>query len=418
MQKKIYLLSSILILNNYIEASVINKTKKIIPISQKLTKNNSHNLEFENKFYYVWNTHRSIFKKKEAMWPFYVYARKTTFKENLQKNDSTFFKKLKINSNFENYGSINKRGIAVKRLMLRNFPTNKPIYYNPEKPGEGFPFSYNDNSSVHPNEPIHISHFSKDRRFAYVATSYAGGWVDINNIAYVSQKIINKIKFLNKIVLTEDNVSILNKDKFSLFSSKIGMVLPVLEEKSNYFKVLVISRKDFLTPKIEIVNIPKSIAIYLPQKLDEKLVKKNSKKMLNNPYGWGGSSEDRDCSSTIKDIYAASGKWVPRNSKAISAAGHNISIKHLNRRQKEAYIINHGIPYRTTLYMSGHIMLYIGHDKGIVKIFHNLWGVSYLKHGKLSKKIIGKTVESDLYIGKNLRKKRFLIDSIKEISIF
>jgi hypothetical protein len=422
MNKKFYILSTLLLsqTSSLLEAKTIkinNTVKSINVVNSK--KDNKFINKFNHSFYQPWRQKRNIYKLKEVMWPFYTYAKKTTYAENLLPHKNNFFKKLKVNSNFDKFGNISKRGIAVERLKLRNFPTNKPIFYKPTKPGEGFPFDYNQNSAVHPNEPIFISHFSKDRKYVYVNTSYAGGWVDVRKIAIVSQKLINKIKHLNKLVITKDDVSIINKDKFHVFNSKIGMVLPILEEKSNYYKVLFVSRKDILAPKIEVINIPKSISNIMKNTfIDTDKIKKISKTMLGNPYGWGGLLDDRDCSSTIKDLLATSGYWLPRNSRSISLKGKRKNIKKMSRSNKEAYIINNGIPYKTVLYMRGHIMLYIGTENGMAKIFHDMWGVGYIKNGVYKKKVTGRTVETNLYIGKELNKKRFIVDSLTHMSIF
>jgi len=418
MSKKIFLLSSFIISGGTaLEAVTIDK-KIERTISNTLNKDNRKT--FHNKFFYIWYASR-LAPLSEAKWPFNVYPKKKTYAENLRLHTKTFWKRVKQNSNWSNYLNIKKPAISIKRLMLRNFPTNKPIFYDRKKPGEGFPFSYNDNSAVHPNEPLMVSHYSLDKRFAYVLTSYASGWVDINNIVFVNKKLMSKIYKSDKIVLTADNISILSDKGFSLFLSKIGTILPVLEEKSDYYKVLYIGKTDTLIPSIKTINIPKKISKKMDYNFNLKYVKTISKKLLGNAYGWGGSNHNRDCSSTLKDLFATTGKWLPRNSRAISLAkgkGKRLSLKNKNRLQKEAFIIDNGIPYQSVLYMRGHIMLYIGHENGMVKIFHDMWGIGYISHGKYVKKIIGKTVESNLYLGKELRKKKFLIDSLTYMTIF
>jgi len=423
MNKKVYLLSSLFLLNNSVnllEAKTVGVKKDSKIVNKYINVNNSFIKKFFSKFYKPWQQSRNIYRLNDIKWPFNVYPYKKTYSENLNLHDNKFYKKLLINANFEEFGNISKQGIAIERLTLRNFPTNKPIFYNPKKPGEGFPFDYNLNSAVHPNEPLFISHFSKDRKFVYVNTSYAGGWVEVNKISVINKDLIDKISKLDKIVFTKDEVAILNEKKLHLFYSKIGLVLPIIEEKSNYYKALFITKNDFYSPKITIINIPKKIAKKLDFKeINIEKIEKMSKKMLGNKYGWGGFLGNRDCSSTLKDLFATSGYWLPRNSKAISLNGDRIKFKkNMSRSEKEALIVQKGIPYKTVLYMKGHIMLYIGHVNGNVMIFHDMWGVSYInKYGLYDKKIIGKTVETDLYIGKELNKRYFIIDALKSMTI-
>lgn len=419
--KKLYILTSFLLLqSSQLKAVETTKTTQISLSDKVENKRLKLNLKsrFEQKFYYPWQQTKVMYKKKEAMWPTYTYPKKKMYAENLQVVPDWFWKKTLENANFENYGSVSKRAISIDRLSLRNFPTNKPIFSNPAKPGEGFPFDYNKNSAVHPNEPVFISHLSKDRKYAYVNTSYAGGFVEVKKLVIATDNLIKKITNYKKLVITKDDVSILNKNKDFLFMSKIGTILPIISEHTNYYKTLTVTSKGFLIPKIEVVNIPKHMAKKQEYtNVDTSYVKTISKTMLEKPYGWGGLLDNRDCSSTLKDLFSTTGVWLPRNSRSQSYSGKQFNLKTMGRTEKEAFIINNGIPYKTLLYMKGHIMLYIGHQNGMVKIFHNMWGVGHIKNGKYTKKITGKTVETNLWIGKNLQKKKFIVDSLRTMTI-
>ena len=59
------------------------------------------------------------------------------------------------------------------------------MFYEPTRPGEGFPFDYNQNSRLKINTPIFVSHLSKDKAWAYIQAAAFGGWVKIQDIAFV-----------------------------------------------------------------------------------------------------------------------------------------------------------------------------------------------------------------------------------------
>ena len=55
------------------------------------------------------------------------------------------------------------KAITIRRTNVKALPTSTSFYRNPKKVGEGFPFDYNQNSALHINVPLYISHYSKDR---------------------------------------------------------------------------------------------------------------------------------------------------------------------------------------------------------------------------------------------------------------
>lgn len=104
------------------------------------------------------------------------------------------------------------------------------MFYNPYSAGQGFPFDYNQNSSIKINTPILISHFSKDKAWAFIKTSSFYGWIDIRDIAYVDENFIKKFK--------TNNYAVAIKDKFNIYKNyfieniQLGTIFPY--EKINF----------------------------------------------------------------------------------------------------------------------------------------------------------------------------------------
>ena len=90
------------------------------------------------------------------------------------------------------YNSKKYKAITIRRTNVKALPTSEAYYRDPKKTGEGFPFDYNQNSALHINVPLFISHFSKDNRWAFVQASYSFGWVKTSDLALVEQTVYQR----------------------------------------------------------------------------------------------------------------------------------------------------------------------------------------------------------------------------------
>jgi hypothetical protein len=64
-------------------------------------------------------------------------------------------------------------------------------------------------------------------------------------------------------------------------------------------------------------------------------------------------------------------------------------------------VLDRAIPLATTLRLPGHIMLYLGKDKGKYYAIHNLWGIEKKGWSGPVLEKIGKVVVSDLSLGRS-----------------
>ena len=122
-----------------------------------------------------------------------------------------------------------------------------------------------------------------------------------------------------------------------------------------------------------------------------------AKEFYAEPYGWGGGYECRDCSATTRDFLGAFGIFLRRNSSKQAEDGHSINIKGLSKSKKKKTIISDAEPFRSLLYVPGHIALYLGQYKGEPVIMHTYWGIR--KNDK-TKLITGRTVITTTEPGK------------------
>lgn len=352
--------------------------------------------EFIDKYFWVWDLKQLSYSKKEAMWGL-GYKHRKIFLENHQRADIKWFDFQVLNANFDEYNTLNQKAITLSNTDLRILPTNSVLFYNPKKPGEGFPFDYNQNSLLKINTPLIVSHYSKDKAWVYVQSSTAGGWVRTKDIAFVNEEFISEFK-------TNDYyVSIY--EKFFLYDTefreyvKIATLFP-----KKFGKYLIAKKQDNGFARIFYGSIDEKYLSKFPLEFNAQNIQKISSQLIYEPYGWGGLKGHRDCSSFTQDFFTVFGKYLSRNSSAQKSNGKYHDIKSLSNKEKKDYIIKNGVPFSTLVYLRGHIMLYIGVKENEPLVMHNIWSVK-LKNwwGEEYRHIIGKTEITTLEVGRTLK---------------
>ena len=105
---------------------------------------------------------------------------------------------------------------------------------------------------------------------------------------------------------------------------------------------------------------------------------KQAYKLLGERYGWGGLYKRRDCSRFIMDIYRTVGIQIPRDAgfpqEEISAGKSYEFSGDLKERRKVLGKLEAGDP----IYMKGHVMMYLGKEKGEHYLIHS--GSGYGKY--------------------------------------
>ena len=357
---------------------------------------------FEKNYFKAWNLEKSGTSLRTAMWAHNLYKVGNTYGENLQLLKQKFFDETLENGNYEEYGSLNKQAITLKRLNIRAMPTNQPVLLDPTQAGEGFPFDYLQNSSIAANKPIFVSHYSKDKKWIFIESSFTFGWVKSASVVIIDKKYTDLWQQAEQIFITKEGTPIYSEDGEFLFKSRIGTMLALVEEDEESYTVLTISKYKNKEPLYIKSQIDKSIAHKGVLEFNSQNVSKIIKEVSLTNYGWGGIFGQRDCSSTIRDFYIPFGLWLPRNSYQQSKEGTVIALDGLSETEKIATIKKEAKPFETLLYKKGHIVLYAGTHKGQVIIYQNVWGVKTSKEGKEGRFIIGRPIFSTLEVGKNL----------------
>jgi cell wall-associated NlpC family hydrolase len=373
-----------------------------------------YDAKYNEKFFEPWNMPNMGLNEGEKTWQF-MFAKRKMYRRYGERIPKKWFQDEIKNSNFSEYESINRPAIIVKHSDLKLYPTDEEFFYSISKTGEGFPFDYNQNSSVYVNTPIRVSHFSKDKKWAYIKTAFAFGWVKVENIAFVSLEFQNKFQTPRYAIATTDNLKLIDDgEEISLI--KLGTIFPMNVESNEYFVALKDEKGYAYLKKVEPQEV--NIIAKKPIKFNKFNISFIGKQLIGEPYGWGGKLKTRDCSTLTRDFFAPFGIYLPRNSKQQAQSGEYISLKGMSEKEKESAILAYGRPCRSLLVVPGHVTIYLGQKNGEPIIMHNYWGVR-LKNG--TKRILGRSVITTTKIGKELpdiNRKSMLINTFKGLVNF
>ena len=299
-------------------------------------------------------------------------------------------------------------GLVVKRTDIRVFPTEELSINNPTN----YEFDRFQHSSIAPGSPIGIYHLSKDRLWAYVQTSFIRGWIQTTAFAIAKEKneVVDYEGARERLVITGSFVKVFGDPSFHqiIFLAQMGTTFPLLS----------LPKENGITDECYVIQIPfrevdGGLSFgkgYIHRKEDvhqgflsytQENIARQAFKMLHQPYGWGEIFGARDCSRFIMDTFATSGILMPRNSKLQARIGVSLGpVDGMTVKEKER-VLDRAIPLVTTLRLPGHIMLYLGKDKGKYYAIHNIWGIQKAGWFAPVTEKIAKVVVSDLSLGRS-----------------
>jgi cell wall-associated NlpC family hydrolase len=363
--------------------------------------------DFLARFFIPWHRQEPKFTAREVFWGVDRYRGRDVYGENNLPLPPGWIDEMEQKSSTGSYPSVHIRAISVVHASMRVLPTNRPVFYSPSRPGEGFPFDYMQNTLLPAGTPVLITHASSDGAWALAETDFAAGWIRWNELAIARDDFVRHYQARPLAGLVADGVSITGPDGMHLVSGRVGMALPMAMDQKHdgYWQVLVPVRDHSGHAKTAQTLVSKKDARKMPFVPEAGNFAMILNSMMGQAYGWGGLFENRDCSSLLKDVFAGFGIFLPRNSRDQSGAGHYISLEGFSAQEKQDLIARHGEPWLTILYMPGHVMLYIGEDPGSgrVLVYHSMWGLrTWRPFREDGRWVIGRTVITSLEPGKEM----------------
>lgn len=388
--------------------SILNTEKiqyKIKPRYQKkLAKN------YLRHYYEPWRTKETGLagkrEKQDLQDTINYFKDHQSWDENKAPHTQNWAPRIEANMNLAHYPNRHLRAISINATDLRVLPTHIPAFGDEKRVGQGYPFDNLQVARVPANQPILILQTTKDGAWDFVDTSNdVTGWVAAKDIATVSPKFIREWQ-RHKYYVTPiiPHFGIKAKSGQYYFKTRIGSLYPLIKKHRHNYTIRVATRDAFGHGVIQYVNIPKQIVRPWPLVGSSQNIAQVANIFLGSPYGWGGLYGYRDCSATLRDLYAPFGIWLPRNSAAQAKAGVRLDLRNLSQDEKAQKIIKDGIPFYTLLWLPGHIVLFIGRDNNQVIVFHSPWGLHTrdAKTEKTGRLVIGKAVITRANLGQQL----------------
>ncbi len=376
----------------------------------------AYDAAFNEKYFKPWHLTRLDIPQEDFGWELRFIRKKPIYYENGRKIPPSVYERWIANANYKALDTKKYKAITVHHTDLKALPTESPFYRDPRKVGEGFPFDYNQNSALHINVPLYISHFSRDNRWAFVRASYSFGWVRVRDLALVSDRFVKRFENGHYAIAVRDNLLLRDEAHKPVSYVKLGALFPKASDGKRY----LVARRDervqahiaYLTPKSDDLLAEK------PLPFTPKNVAKIAKAFYGEPYGWGGSYLCRDCSATTRDFFAPFGIFLRRNSSKQANDGESIEMRNWPKEYKKEFIARYAKPFRSLLYVPGHIVLYLGTYKGEPVIMHTYWGIRKKDGSKL---ITARTIISSTEPGKersDVKERSKLIYTLRRIVNF
>ena len=372
---------------------------------------------FNEKYFHPWELESIDIPEQDFGWEIRFITKKPIYRANGTIIPPSVYNRWIENAQYDQTDTKKYRAITVKHTDVKALPTSQAFYRDPRKTGEGFPFDYNQNSSLHINVPLYISHFSKDNRWAFVRASYAFGWVKVSDLALVDQKFIQQFQNDSYGITIKDNLRLYNEKGKPVTIVKLGALFPINPQKKQSYLVAIRDKKahahiETLHPE------PTHIIAKKPLPFTPENVTTDAREFYGEPYGWGGGYECRDCSATTRDFLGVFGIFLHRNSSKQALDGKQIKIKNWPKWYKKQFINEQAKPFRSLLYVPGHIVLYLGEYRGEPVIMHTYWGIRKKDGTKL---VTGRTIISSTEPGKerkDVKERAKLINTLRTIVNF
>ena len=359
-------------------------------------------LDFVNKHFAPWHREEPEKDKSKIFWGLEAFKDKKLYGENKLPLSEDWLQKMKAMSNYEDFPLLSKRAVTTTTTSMRVFPTQKPVFYDFQQAGQGFPFDYMQNSLIPVGTPLYVCHISKNRKWVLAESRLTYGWIPVEDIAWCDQQFCKEFETKSLGAVVKDELPIISAGQRFLSTGYIGTVLPF---GGLLGQVLVPVRNARGKAEINRVFMPEDEIRPMPMRLTSENMAQIINAMLDQKYGWGGMYENRDCSAAIMDIFTPFGIWLPRNSSKQAQMGKTEDLSSLNTQEKQKLIAEQATPFRTLLYKPGHIMLYLGKNPNNNKqlaVFHNLWGLKTKTIYGEGRYIIGRAAITSLEVGKEV----------------
>ena len=392
----------------------IKNPMTVLLTSEKIHKMNEENLKREDLLLCRIKDLKEDWTREEILsllkedWKNFAKTQEVRYGKNGFPLGEVFWNELKNNLNQQVIKESSRMlfGLTVKRTDIRVFPTDERSVST----SDDYEFDRLQHSAISPGRPIGIYHFSKDKEWAYVQTSFIRGWIHTRDLAVAEWKAeaADYEEPKDRLVVTGNFIDVFDDPSFRqpVFPAQMGDSFPLISSPGGskitnpFYVVRIPSRENngSLTLRKGYVRADEDVhQEFLPYTQENLALQ--AFKMLHHPYGWGDRSKGRDCSRFIMDLFRTFGILMPRNSKEQARVGMDLGLVEGRPIKEKRKILDQALPLATTLRLPGHIMLYLGKDKGTHYVIHSIWGIQKSVEPGPTHEKIRKVIVSDLSLG-------------------
>ena len=304
--------------------------------------------------------------------------------------DASFYQELINNMDLQNIPNEVKPeyGVALRRSNMRVLPSKEILV---EEPG-----NYEDDvlqmSAVLLGEPLRILLKSKDGKWDLVRSYNVMGWMPAEDIGVCDEREWTSycdakellVVTANKLQLPENPYD----QRLSELEFSMGVKLPLIDASTvpeiingqmtlnNYIvKVPVADKNGKCSFELVLIPLSSDVSVgYLPYTRANVL--NQVFKTLGDKYGWGGVyNNTRDCSQLMMEVYRVFGFDLPRNSSGQRDTFGKVYDVSQKTEEEKMQILNESILPGATLHFNGHVMMYIGEDRGRYFVISSLGAV-------------------------------------------
>ncbi len=319
-----------------------------------------------------------------------------------------FYRAIERNINLESVpGDIPVRfGFISSFANQRIIPTGEGLC---EKPIDT-DFDQLQNSGLDIGTPVAALHRSRDSKWYYVESPLSGGWVEADKIAFCELKEMESYARDHKpIVVTSRKADIYLDPEFKEYYGYVRMGAALAaggKSDTHVAEVIVPLRENTGTASIKRCYMRNESVRegYLPY--TARNIIQQAFELLNEPYGWGDIRGEQDCSRFIQQIFATTGIELPRNSAFQGKTGILIAEfdKTVSDNEKIEILKTKASGGLTLLYLSGHIMIYLGTVGDMPYAIHATSAYRENIAGRDRTRLINRVTVSDLSLGKGSSK--------------
>jgi cell wall-associated NlpC family hydrolase len=358
---------------------------------------------YNERFFAPWQQQRASIPATDAFWGVTAYGGRQGYAENLLPLEKARWQQLVASLQRESYPSLARPAITVRNTACRVFPTFRPFFLDPRQAGEGFPFDYFQNSALWAGTPVLITHASADGAWFFAEAGFVAGWLPAHDVAWADEAFRTTYRTGSYAALLRDEVTLRSEAGDFLTQTHIGAIFPVVAQSDAGLQLLVPTRDANGAALVQSAWLAPELAALKPLPLQTGRIAELANRMIGQLYGWGGLYENRDCSATLRDLFAPFGIWLPRNSADQAKSGGKFyDLAALDMAEKQDRILQQGVPFYTLVWLKGHIGLYLGADpdSGEPLLLHNMWGVrTNTGSGREGRAVIGRLAITSLRPG-------------------